>query len=92
MEKHDCKNMIFSSTACVYGCGENLTENSPLNPTHTYSKSKITIEYMMESMSFSKKDWSLIVLRYFNPVGAHQSGLIGDSPTVFPNNLFPFIE
>jgi UDP-glucose 4-epimerase len=92
MEKYDCKNMIFSSTATVYGFGDKLSEESPINPMHTYSRSKVAVELLMQSLTTKHPDWSLMILRYFNPVGAHSSSLIGDSPTVYPNNLFPFLE
>ncbi len=92
MEKHDCKKFIFSSTATVYGCNDNCREDSPINPLHPYSSTKVCMEYVLRDFANSKPDYQIISLRYFNPAGAHPSGLIGDSPSVFPNNLFPFVE
>lgn len=92
MEKFNCKRFIFSSTATVYGCNDKCKEDSPINPLHPYSSTKVCMEYVLRDFANSKPDYQIIVLRYFNPAGAHPSGLIGDSPSVFPNNLFPFIE
>lgn len=92
MDKYECKKIIFSSTATVYGCNDKCHETSPINPLHPYSSTKVCMEYAIRDMTNSKSDWKSISLRYFNPAGAHPSGLIGDSPTIFPNNLFPFLE
>ena len=92
MEKYNCKRFIFSSTATVYGCNDKCREDSPINPLHPYSSTKVCMEYVLRDFANSKPDYQIIALRYFNPAGAHPSGLIGDSPSVFPNNLFPFIE
>ena len=99
MEKAGSKNLVFSSSATVYGDPETLplTENMPLSATNPYGRSKLIIEEMLrdlpESDKLKKTDnpWSVALLRYFNPVGAHESGSIGEDPSDIPNNLMPFI-
>jgi UDP-glucose 4-epimerase len=99
MEKANSKNLVFSSSATVYGDPETLplTENMPLSATNPYGRSKLIIEEMLrdlpESDKLKKSDnpWSVALLRYFNPVGAHESGSIGEDPSDIPNNLMPFI-
>ena len=90
MENFNVKNLIFSSSATVYG-NENspLTENSNvgIGITNPYGRSKYLIEEILKDL----KDWNIFILRYFNPVGAHESGLIGDNPNGIPNNLMPFL-
>jgi UDP-glucose 4-epimerase len=92
MEKYHCKNFIFSSTAAVYGDKDNCCETDMKNPTTPYGESKTAVEMLLHSLAKLHKDWRVISLRYFNPCGAHKSGLIGDEPYVYPNNLFPFIQ
>lgn len=94
MEKHNCKNFIFSSSATVYGAQdvpkyvETMKKQVPSNP---YGKTKEMIEEILEDMYTSDNSWNITLLRYFNPVGAHESGLIGDDPKGIPNNLMPYI-
>ena len=94
MKKHNCKKIIFSSSATVYG--ENIypvTEESPTGNgiTSPYGKTKYMIEQILSDLYNSDKNWSITILRYFNPIGAHPSGLIGENPSNTPNNLFPFL-
>tara|TARA_B100001027_G_scaffold204308_1_gene166389 strand:+ start:571 stop:1581 length:1011 start_codon:yes stop_codon:yes gene_type:complete len=93
MQKAGVKNIIFSSSAAVYG-GKSIKiykEETPLSPINVYGKTKLIIEGMLSDIQNSRKDWKVMILRYFNPIGAHKSGLIGDSPGQYPNNLLPFI-
>lgn len=92
MEKFNCKNFIFSSSATVYGNNGNCKENDPLMFANTYGCTKLCVEHMLNATAQCKKDWRVISLRYFNPCGAHESGLIGEAPSSYPNNLFPFLE
>lgn len=99
MQKANSKNLVFSSSATVYGDPEKLplTEDMPLSATNPYGRSKLIIEEMMrdlpesDALNNSDKPWSVALLRYFNPVGAHESGTIGEDPSDKPNNLMPFI-
>ena len=94
MMKHDCMKIIFSSSATVYGTPEKLpiTEDQPVgNTTNPYGTTKYMIERILSDITVSNKDFTAIVLRYFNPVGAHKSGLIGEKPNGIPNNLMPYI-
>ena len=93
MKENGCKNIVFSSSATVYGLSNNsnINENSKLRPINPYGKTKETIEKILNDLfKSSSKDWSIANLRYFNPIGAHQSGLIGENPKV-ANNIFPKI-
>ena len=92
MEKYNCKNFIFSSSATVYGNNGNCKEEDPLMFANPYGCTKLCVEYLLQATAKCKSDWRIISLRYFNPCGAHESGLIGESPSSFPNNLFPFLE
>ncbi len=92
MEKFGCKNFIFSSSATVYGNNGNCKETDPLMFANTYGCTKLCVEYMLQSTSACKRDWRIISLRYFNPCGSHESGTIGEDPSSYPNNLFPFLE
>ena len=92
MEKYDCKNFIFSSTSTVYGDKDDCRETDVKTPMTPYGESKTCVEMLMGSLAKLHKDWRMISLRYFNPCGAHKSGLIGDEPYIYPNNLFPFIQ
>ena len=93
MTKYNVKKIVFSSSATVYGNPQYLPidENHPIQAINPYGSTKITIENILSDISNSDKDWSFISLRYFNPIGSHKSGLIGDNPTGIPNNLMPYI-
>ena len=93
MDEHNCHNFIFSSSATVYGKPHTLPikENFPLSTTNPYGTTKLTIEYILKDLYKSNNDWNIVILRYFNPVGAHKSGLIGENPNGIPNNLMPYI-
>lgn len=86
-------NLVFSSSATVYGDPQKLplTEDHPRSATNPYGRTKLMIEEMLEDLSRADERWKFAVLRYFNPVGAHESGLIGEDPQGIPNNLMPFI-
>lgn len=94
MAEYDVKNLVFSSSATVYGDPERLPidENSPRSCTNPYGQSKLTVEHILEDLAVSDASWNLIPLRYFNPVGAHPSGQIGEDPNDIPNNLMPYIS
>jgi len=87
------KTLVFSSSATVYGDPQHLplTENHPLSATNPYGKTKLVIEDMLRDLYRSDPSWRINILRYFNPVGAHVSGLIGEDPQGIPNNLLPYI-
>lgn len=93
MDEYNCHNFIFSSSATVYGKPHTLPikENFPLSATNPYGTTKLTIEYILKDLYKSNNDWNIVILRYFNPVGAHKSGLIGENPNGIPNNLMPYI-
>ncbi|MBQ8342985.1 MAG: UDP-glucose 4-epimerase GalE [Clostridia bacterium] len=93
MEKHNVKKIIFSSSATVYGDPERLPldENCRLSTTNPYGSTKLMMEMIMQDLYKADKNWNIILLRYFNPVGAHESGLIGEDPKGIPNNLMPFV-
>lgn len=93
MKAHQVKNIIFSSSATVYGDPERLPidENCRLHVTNPYGATKLMIENILQDLHRSDPSWSIIILRYFNPVGAHESGMIGEDPNGIPNNLMPFI-
>jgi len=93
MEKFSCRKIIFSSSATVYGKAEvmPLNENSPIGVTNPYGRTKLVIEDMLKDIYASDNDKSIVLLRYFNPIGAHKSGLIGEDPNGIPNNLMPYI-
>ena len=86
--------LVFSSSATVYGAPTHLpiTEEHPTDPNNPYGRTKLYIEKILMDTAQSNKDWNVINLRYFNPVGSHPSGLIGDSPNGIPNNLMPYIN
>ncbi len=94
MSEYDVKNLVFSSSATVYGDPESLPidENSPRSCTNPYGQSKLMVEHILEDLAVSDDSWNLIPLRYFNPVGAHPSGQIGEDPNDIPNNLMPYIS
>ena len=92
---NDCgvRSLVFSSSATVYGEPQFLpiTESHPLSATSPYGQTKLAIEHMLRDLSVSDPRWHMCLLRYFNPVGAHESGLIGEDPHGIPNNLMPFV-
>ncbi|NTS76890.1 UDP-glucose 4-epimerase GalE [Catenovulum sp. SM1970] len=95
MAKHGVKNLVFSSSATVYGEPKALplVETMPTGvPTNAYGHSKLMVEEILNDLYESDNEWNIILLRYFNPVGAHKSGLIGEDPNGKPNNLMPFIS
>ena len=94
MAEYDVKNLIFSSSATVYGDPETLpiNEKSKRSCTNPYGQSKLTVEHILEDLAATNDGWNLIPLRYFNPVGAHPSGKIGEDPNDIPNNLMPYIS
>jgi UDP-glucose 4-epimerase len=94
MSEYNVKNLVFSSSATVYGDPERLpiNEESPRSCTNPYGQSKLAVEYVLEDLAVSDDSWNLIALRYFNPVGAHTSGQIGEDPNDIPNNLMPYIS
>ena len=93
MAKNSCKSIIFSSSATVYGDPETtpILENFPLSATNPYGRSKLMVEEILRDVYISDDEWKIVLLRYFNPVGAHASGTIGEDPNGIPNNLMPFI-
>ena len=93
MQTQRVKKMVFSSSATVYGDPQYLPldENHPTSATNPYGRSKLHIEEMLRDVAISDPQWSISCLRYFNPVGAHESGLIGENPSGKPNNLMPYI-
>lgn len=94
MQKYGVKKIVFSSSATVYGAQERvpLTEDMPLQPINPYGRSKYMIEQILGDVSTSDPEWGVALLRYFNPVGAHKSGRIGEDPSGIPNNLMPYIS
>ena len=93
MKEFNCKNLIFSSSATVYGEPERipLDEECRLDATNPYGRTKLFIEHILEDVYKSDKNWNIVLLRYFNPIGAHKSGLIGEKPNGVPNNLLPYV-
>ena len=93
MQKYGVKKLIFSSSATVYGNVDKvpITEEYTLSPTNPYGRTKLYIEQILGDLFISDNDWSIIILRYFNPIGAHESGLIGEDPNGVPNNLMPYV-
>lgn len=93
MKKKHVKKLIFSSSATVYGIPEKVPifENFPLSVTNPYGRTKLMIEDILRDLHASDPEWSISILRYFNPIGAHESGLIGEDPKGIPNNLIPYI-
>ena len=94
MKEFNCKQIVFSSSATVYGDPHTtpITEDFPLSATNPYGRSKLFIEEILRDVFVSDNEWKIIILRYFNPVGAHESGTIGEDPNGIPNNLMPFIS
>ncbi len=93
MNEFGCKKIVFSSSATVYGVAEKmpLTEDMPLGAINPYGRTKLFIEYILNDLCVADPEWSVSLLRYFNPIGAHESGLIGEDPKGIPNNLMPYI-
>ena len=93
MAKNGCKTIVFSSSATVYGdpATTPILENFPLSATNPYGRSKLMVEEILRDLYISDNEWKVVLLRYFNPVGAHESGTIGEDPNGIPNNLMPFI-
>lgn len=94
MNKYNVKKIVFSSSATVYGSQDVLPikETASLSTTNPYGSTKLFIEYILDDIYKSDNEWSIIKLRYFNPVGAHESGLIGEDPNGIPNNLMPYVS
>lgn len=93
MRKHNVKKIVFSSSATVYGTPKTvpIKEDFPLSTTNPYGSTKLMIENILRDIYVSDNEWSVALLRYFNPIGAHESGLIGENPNGIPNNLMPYI-
>jgi UDP-glucose 4-epimerase len=93
MQKFGVKKMVFSSSATVYGTPTSvpITEDAPLQTTNPYGRTKLMTENILNDLYISDNDWSISILRYFNPIGAHESGKIGEEPSGVPNNLMPYI-
>lgn len=95
LRKYNCKNLIFSSSATVYGNPHTvpIKEDFPLGPTtNPYGTTKLMIENILRDIYISDHEWNIVLLRYFNPIGAHESGLLGEDPNGIPNNLVPYIS
>ncbi|GJI98693.1 UDP-glucose 4-epimerase [Duganella caerulea] len=93
MKKFGVRTLVFSSSATVYGdpASVPIFEHFPLSATNPYGRSKLMIEEMLRDLALAEPGWRIALLRYFNPVGAHESGLIGEDPNGIPNNLLPYI-
>ncbi len=93
MQSHNVKKIVFSSSATVYGSPKSvpIDETFPLSTTNPYGSTKLMIEQILRDIYIADKEWSIALLRYFNPIGAHPSGLIGEDPNGIPNNLVPYI-
>ncbi|MGL4344867.1 MAG: UDP-glucose 4-epimerase GalE [Cellulosilyticaceae bacterium] len=93
MKANGCKKIVFSSSATVYGMNNEppFNEEMPLSTTNPYGSTKLMTEMILKDLHIADSDWSVSLLRYFNPIGAHPSGLIGENPNGIPNNLLPYI-
>lgn len=93
MQKYNCNRMVFSSSATVYGCDNPVPyqEDMPTSATNPYGYTKVMIEQILRDVCTSNPAFSAVALRYFNPIGAHESGLLGESPRGIPNNLLPYV-
>ena len=93
MAAHGMKKLVFSSSATVYGMNNPVPfrEDYPTSATNPYGYTKVMIEQMLRDLAVADPDWSIVMLRYFNPIGAHESGLIGEDPNGIPNNLLPYV-
>jgi UDP-glucose 4-epimerase len=94
MARHQVKTLVFSSSATVYGMPEKMpvTESAPLSAMNPYGRTKLMIEQILADLCASDASWNVLALRYFNPAGAHDSGMIGEDPQGTPNNLFPYVS
>jgi len=94
MTEHNVKNIVFSSSATVYGDPATvpITEDFPLSCTNPYGRTKLMVEDILSDLHVADPEWNVVLLRYFNPVGAHKSGRIGEDPSGIPNNLMPYIS
>jgi UDP-glucose 4-epimerase len=94
MSEFGVKQIVFSSSATVYDTSEDsqICEDSPLKPINPYGQSKLMVEQIYRDLASSDNEWKIVILRYFNPVGAHESGMIGEDPNGIPNNLMPYIS
>lgn len=94
MQKYDVKKIVFSSSATVYGVPETvpITEDFPLSATNPYGRTKLMIEEIFRDVFTSDNEWGIVLLRYFNPFGAHPSGRLGEDPNGIPNNLMPYVS
>ena len=94
MQAHGCRSLVFSSSCTVYGLPEQvpISEQAPVHPINPYGHSKAAVEQLLADLAASEPGWRIARLRYFNPVGAHPSGRIGEDPSGIPNNLFPFVS
>ena len=94
MRKHGCKRLVFSSSATVYGSPKTvpIREDFPRSTTNPYGSTKLMIEDILRDVAVSDDEWSIALLRYFNPIGAHKSGKLGEDPNGIPNNLMPYIQ
>lgn len=93
MKKYGVKKIVFSSSATVYGIPKKvpISEESPLEAINPYGRTKLMIEEILQDLFIADPEWSISILRYFNPIGAHKSGLLGEDPCGVPNNLMPYI-
>lgn len=93
MTEYNAKKIVFSSSATVYGKPESvpIREDFPLSTTNPYGETKLMIERILKDLCVADKEWKVAILRYFNPIGAHESGLIGEDPCGIPNNLLPYV-
>jgi UDP-glucose 4-epimerase len=93
MQKYGVKKIVFSSSATVYGVPDSvpITEDFPLRATNPYGRTKLMIEKILGDLYRAEQEWSIALLRYFNPIGAHESGRIGEDPQGIPNNLMPYL-
>ena len=93
MQKYDCKKIVFSSSCTVYGSPDELpiTEKSTLKVTNPYGRTKLIIEKILKDLYDSDNSWGIAALRYFNPIGSHESKLLYENPNGIPNNLMPYI-
>jgi UDP-glucose 4-epimerase len=94
MAEHGVKRIVFSSSATVYDApgDKQIQENFPLKPINPYGQSKLMVEHVLQDLAASDAEWKISILRYFNPVGAHESGMIGEDPNGIPNNLMPYVS
>ena len=94
MQEHGCKRIVFSSSATVYGMHNPVPfkEGMPTSATNPYGYTKVMIEQILTDLHTADPEWSVVLLRYFNPIGAHESGLIGEDPNGIPNNLLPYVS